>query len=565
MLYQVAVTVSREGRTLGQELHSERGEAAAFVVKTKDALDLEALCERLAGIAGARPEVGKLFGDDEGDLARHAVVRFPAAVLENTTPFDLAYALLDAAGLESAEPLLGAPPPAYPQFQLETPEQQEEPMLLGAGNGDSSGGGSGSSGSSGGYEGNAGAKPDDVEWHLGHMRVPQAWAFSEARHRPAKGKGILIAQPDTGVTDHPALANAIDWTRATNVSEPGTPPTDPLDQGWFSNPGHGTAVCSVASGRGTAGSKHVRGVAPEALVVPVRAVNSVVIGPSNSGYIAAAVEAAIDKGCHVISMSLGGAYEPAALRDAIAKAVQNDIICIAAAGNFAGGAGVTYPGWDSNCVAVAGSTFADVAWTTSCRGPSVAVSAPAAWVYIAWRGKPSDQADLVGPSSGTSYATAEVAGLAALWLAHHGRDALIEQVGRGNLASTFKQLLRETARRPAGWDTANFGEGIVDARALLEAQIPFGIDGDFAAAEAAPASAPEFGARVRNALLERGIEERTVRELDDAFVARFGTEILYLDAYRVAEGSAAPAMPAPPASAALRAALAQWETATGRR
>jgi hypothetical protein len=74
--------------------------------------------------------------------------------------------------------------------------------------------------------------------------------------------------------------------------------------------------------------------------------------------------------------------------------------------------------------------------------------------------------------SGTSYAVAAAAGVAALWLSYHGRRALIARYGRNRLAGVFKQLLQETCRKVPGWDTDDFGPGIVNAKALLEAALP---------------------------------------------------------------------------------------------
>jgi hypothetical protein len=68
------------------------------------------------------------------------------------------------------------------------------------------------------------------------------------------------------------------------------------------------------------------------------------------------------------------------------------------------------------------------------------------------------------------------AGVAALWLAHHGRSALVAAAhARGEtLQVMFRRLLRATARRPDGWDSAGMGAGIVDARALLGADLDLG-------------------------------------------------------------------------------------------
>src|SRR5262249_41451451 len=40
----------------------------------------------------------------------------------------------------------------------------------------------------------------------------------------------------------------------------------------------------------------------------------------------------------------------------------------------------------------------------------------------------------------------------------------------------FRRLVMATARQPAGWDTFSMGAGIVDARALLEADLDTGRD-----------------------------------------------------------------------------------------
>ena len=62
--------------------------------------------------------------------------------------------------------------------------------------------------------------------------------------------------------------------------------------------------------------------------------------------------------------------------------------------------------------------------------------------------------------------------MAALWLAHHGRDNLIAQYGKANLQAVFADLVRTTARRPAGWDSSEYGAGIVNADALLAQALP---------------------------------------------------------------------------------------------
>lgn len=62
-----------------------------------------------------------------------------------------------------------------------------------------------------------------------------------------------------------------------------------------------------------------------------------------------------------------------------------------------------------------------------------------------------------------------VAGVTALWLAHHLRHDLIRQVeGDTKLQFVFKNHLQKTAHTPPGWNKDEFGAGIVDAQSLLK-------------------------------------------------------------------------------------------------
>jgi serine protease len=59
------------------------------------------------------------------------------------------------------------------------------------------------------------------------------------------------------------------------------------------------------------------------------------------------------------------------------------------------------------------------------------------------------------------------AGAAALWLAHHGRDAIIEEFGAPEyVASAFRSAVRATVQNAEGWNP-NYGAGILDVEALL--------------------------------------------------------------------------------------------------
>jgi hypothetical protein len=298
--------------------------------------------------------------------------------------------------------------------------------------------------------------PADKQWALAAMRVPAAWNLS-----CAKGAGVLVGQPDTGIADHPELdAAAIDWGKAGNILEGGKP-IDPLNPS-MANPGHGTATASVVISRPTG---EITGSAPEATLAPIRCTNDVKI--FDGAPIAAAVNRARKSGCNVITMSLGG-IPSISLAAAIDDAVEAGSIVLAAAGNCVGV--VTYPALDDRVIAVAGVDSKDKPWIGSCRGSAVDISAPAENVYVARR-EPGDggRREVTG-GQGTSFAVALTAGVAASWLSHHGVDAVRSEARRRGISvqPLFRAALRQTARRPLNWDTNAFGAGVVDAEALLK-------------------------------------------------------------------------------------------------
>jgi subtilisin family serine protease len=203
--------------------------------------------------------------------------------------------------------------------------------------------------------------------------------------------------------------------------------------------------------------------------MPIRAITSVVL--ISQVAVAEAIGYAVDHGAHVITMSLGG-VPAAVLQRAVRRAVAADVIVLAAAGNCV--RLVVWPARYDECIAVAGTNAADRMWKGSCRGSAVDISAPAQNVFKANAARGS----AVGQGQGTSFAVALTAGVAALWLAHHGRADLIAAVRARDetLQDMFRRLVRATARRPAGWDTFQLGAGIADARALLAADLDAGRD-----------------------------------------------------------------------------------------
>lgn len=302
-------------------------------------------------------------------------------------------------------------------------------------------------------------------WALELIAAPAAWAFSQQQGRTGEGGGIIVAQLDTGVARHPEVDD-IDRAAGFNLIDASTPldPSDPMN--YHGNPGHGTSTASaLASPR----DHRVVGSAPSVLHMPIRCIESV--SRLSQVSVAQGIELAIDQGAHVITMSLGG-IPSFSLHRALRRAVAANVIVLAAAGNCV--REVVFPARYTDCIAVGGVDRALAMWPGSCRGPEVDISAPAQNVYVAKFDK-ARQA-IVQQGQGTSFAVALTAGVAALWLAHHGRAFLIAQAkARGETLQTmFRRLLRASAKRPDGWDGTRLGAGVVDALHLLKLDIDTG-------------------------------------------------------------------------------------------
>lgn len=299
-------------------------------------------------------------------------------------------------------------------------------------------------------------------WALEAMRVPQAWAFAEARGRPSRGAGIVVAQPDTGITKHAELKGVTLVAPRNLLNGRPNDPTDPLPK--LGNPGHGTSTASVLLSPQTL---DISGSAPEAKHMPIRAIESV--ARLSQIKVAQAIDHAVNNGAHVITMSLGG-LASLSLWLALSRAVDAGVIVLAAAGNCIGL--VVWPARYDKCIGVAGTDSKDGRWTGSCKGPEIDFSAPGQNVY---RATAPDKG--VEPGQGTSYAVALAAGVAACWLAFHGRANVVSAAKqRGEtVQDMFRRMVAATARVPDGWDSFNMGAGIIDAEALLKADFDRGL------------------------------------------------------------------------------------------
>ncbi len=345
--------------------------------------------------------------------------------------------------------------------------------------------------------------PEDVTWHLEKIHAAEAREWLQD-HALLAGGALRVGHPDTGYTEHPDIWSELGpIAGGRDLIDEDDDARDPLDAGLLLQPGHGTATASVIAARpgisvqrlnGGAAADLV-GVALNAQIVPLRVTRTVIMFAWQRR-LARAIEFAVDAGCRVISMSVGG-IGGRRLERALELAESRGVIVVAAAGNNVGF--VVAPAVYPTVVACAALGPDGTPWSGSSHGQAVDISAPGHRVWVAcWDGSTA----AARPASGTSFATACVAGAAVLWLTAH-QQALASRPTQA--ASLFRKALAQTADGSSIPD--GFGAGVLDCLALVTQ--PLATD---------PLEAVPLGRSAKAALLESLVGSRAARGvvLDDA-------------------------------------------------
>jgi Subtilase family len=392
------------------------------------------------------------------------------------------------------------------------------------------------------------------DWAVNAVRLKPAFdLLAERRPGERPGHGIVLVHLDTGYTqncqfwDAPHRYTPLRPEQGFDFFAGADDPADPMTPGSLGSrqPGHGTATGTVLSSPYDAGplasctpsqaTDAVQGAAPGLTLVPARVSDGVVLGLPPGLALAfprldhrvAALAAGIYQAshgtgqlprAHVLSISFGGAdcdcpdeerEQRRKLETTLEEAEAQGLVVVAAAGQYTGVAAalrpavfggkhpVTFPGKWPSTIAASASDSEDKPWQDAGRGPEADVTAPGVGV---WLGDtvPSASAgvantDAVRTGDGTSFSTALVAGIAGLWLQHHGYEAL-HACYQGALASTYRWVLKHGgSRRPDGWKTDEFGPGIVDASAVLRTPLPSPAE---VCADELPRRTPEAWARI---------------------------------------------------------------------
>jgi subtilisin family serine protease len=270
---------------------------------------------------------------------------------------------------------------------------------------------------------------------------PTQYARSKLRlqeaHAIADGANVTVAVIDSGIDlKHPEFAGV------------SVTPFDALDSKEGPH-AHGTGVAGAIV-------SHVRlmGSAPAARILAIRAFGASGKGGESTSYvILRGLDLAASHGAQIVNMSFAGPKDPIIARGLAALARRN-IVAVAAAGNAGPKSPPLYPAADASVIAVSATDAQDKLFAASNRGSYIALSAPGVDLFLP---APDDKYQI---TSGTSFSSAYVSGLAALVL---GRNPALKP-------NEVRAILMKTARdlgSPGPDD--QFGAGEADAFAAVSA------------------------------------------------------------------------------------------------
>ncbi len=255
-------------------------------------------------------------------------------------------------------------------------------------------------------------------------------------HRQLKGSNITVAVIDSQIdVKHPDLdgvvAEQFDAVGAADLPH-----------------SHGTGMAGAIFAH-----RKLMGVAPAARLYAIHAFSSGAASAESTTFnILKGLEWASDKGVRVINMSFAGPRDPS-LERALKAAHDKGIVLIAAAGNAGPKSPPLYPGADPNVIAVTATDVDDKLFAGANRGSYIAVAAPGVDVLVPG---PDNTYQL---TTGTSVASAEVSGLAALLLERNPNLTPDE----------VRKVLTSSARRLGSKDRDNdFGSGLIDPSKAIQ-------------------------------------------------------------------------------------------------
>jgi subtilisin family serine protease len=223
-----------------------------------------------------------------------------------------------------------------------------------------------------------------------------------ANGRGLRGEGAIVAVIDTGVAaDHPAIAGRI-APGGYDFVDGDADPAD-VSNGLDDN---GDGRIDEGTGHGTFVASLILAVAPDARILPIRALDSDAFGTASS--VAHAITHAVEHGATVINLSAGLQTHLAMIQAAVEIATEAGVLVIASAGNRAMPV-IDFPAAIPDVVAVASVDLTDTVAPFTSYSQKVDFSAPGVEVIGAHPRSPSGTARWSGTSFSTALVTAAYA------------------------------------------------------------------------------------------------------------------------------------------------------------
>jgi subtilisin family serine protease len=256
---------------------------------------------------------------------------------------------------------------------------------------------------------------------LNGVEVPQYYAQQPALsliegdkvRSISTGAATRIATVDTGVDfNHPALRPwldaGVDLVNGRSASESdGLGLADQLEGAFLLDEGgQKTANMPTAYGHGTLVAGLIHLVAPDAVIVPIKAFDY--YGNTSMFTIIESVYAALEMNVDVINMSFSTSVDSPGLRDAINQARAAGITVVSSMGNGGMHLDIVYPAAYTGVFGVAATDQQDRLTPFSNYGKSVAISAPGSYIIST---APGGKYAIV---AGTSFSAPLVSGTVSL-------------------------------------------------------------------------------------------------------------------------------------------------------
>ncbi|MFK7799875.1 MAG: S8 family serine peptidase [Aureispira sp.] len=292
--------------------------------------------------------------------------------------------------------------------------------------------------------------PARIGWGVSLLDIPRYWQLT-------KGKGIRVAVLDTAIaTNHPnlkeAVAEAVDYT-GENQEE-------------VTCKIHGTHCAGIIAGRQTDyGSV---GIAPEASIYSAVVVNKEKKGRHNPmEAFVKAVQWAIKKQVHIISISLACNEKNESMQVVINQAIEAGVFVVAAVGNSGTACeDVDFPAQYKGVIAVgAVDEYLNLAAYSS-QGKSVDLVAPGKNILSTY------PPDVFATMDGTSTAAPFVAGLLALCLCLYLSQLKVKHLNELEHQQLYykalkNHLLSSTIELGQLGKDLKYGRGLIDPKQLL--------------------------------------------------------------------------------------------------